>query len=52
MEICQRIDPDTIEAAPGHLVACHLIPNKQTAGATGGTEAEHKQTENQQGEVA
>ncbi|MBN8291665.1 ATP-binding cassette domain-containing protein [Rhodobacter sp. NTK016B] len=52
MEICHRIDPETIEAAPGHLVACHLISNKQTAGSTGGPEAERKQTENQQGEVA
>ena len=50
IDICREIDPETIEVAPGHTVACHLI-NQQIAGRTGGIKAEHKQT-GQQGEVA
>ncbi len=50
IDICREIDPETIEVAPGHTVACHLI-TQQIAGRTGGIKAEHKQT-GQQGEVA
>ena len=50
IDICREIDPETIEVAPGHTVACHLII-QQIAGRTGGIKAEHKQT-GQQGEVA
>ncbi|MFN4099640.1 MAG: ABC transporter ATP-binding protein [Pararhodobacter sp.] len=52
MDICREIDPETIEAEPGHTVACHLVsaPYK-SAGQTGAAEAEPQRTE-QQGEVA
>ncbi|WP_370208288.1 ABC transporter ATP-binding protein [Pararhodobacter marinus] len=49
MEICRDIDPERVQIAPGHVVACHLVTQHQTTGATGGTEAEHPK--HQQGEV-
>ncbi|WP_127108734.1 ABC transporter ATP-binding protein [Pararhodobacter zhoushanensis] len=49
MDICRETEPVTVEVAPGHFAACHLIP--QTAGQTGGAEVEHNQTRIQQGEV-
>lgn len=52
MPVCREVDPETIEAAPGHFVACHLISKTQTAGPNGGAEAEHHQQKTQQGEVA
>ncbi|MCB1387783.1 MAG: ABC transporter ATP-binding protein, partial [Rhodobacteraceae bacterium] len=52
MDICREVDPETIEPVPGHFVACHLVSQSQTAGRTGGTEAEHNQRRTQQGEVA
>ena len=50
MDICKTEKPATLEVAPGHFAACHLLTdNTTTAGTTGGTEAiEH----NQQGENA
>ncbi|GAB1380533.1 ABC transporter ATP-binding protein [Pararhodobacter aggregans] len=52
MEICRTQEPETIEPVPGHFVACHLVSQSQTAGRTGGAEAEHNQMKTQQGEVA
>ena len=40
---------EKVQIAPGHVVACHLVTQHQTTGATGGTEAEHPK--HQQGEV-
>lgn len=52
MDICREVKPDTVQVAPGHSVACHLISKNTTAGATGSPEAEHNRKHNQQGEVA
>ena len=52
MDICRSVKPETVEVAPGHSVACHLIAQQSTTGRTGGTGAEHKPMTNQQGEVA
>lgn len=52
MDICRVEKPATVEVAPGHSVACHLIAQQSTAGRTGGSEAEHNPKINQQGEVA
>ena len=52
MDLCRTVKPSTVEVAPGHSVACHLINQNGIAGRTGGHEAEHNQTHNQQGEVA
>lgn len=50
MDICHRVEPETIEVEPGHFAACHLINrNNQTAGSTGGAT---EQRQNQQGENA
>jgi peptide/nickel transport system ATP-binding protein len=26
LEICDQVDPSTVEVAPGHVVRCHLYP--------------------------
>ena len=52
MDICKSVKPETVEVAPSHFVACHLINQERTAGQTGGTKAEHTKTPNHQGEVA
>ena len=52
MDICKTVKPETVEVAPSHFVACHLINQDQTAGRTGGSKAEHFHTPNHQGEVA
>jgi oligopeptide/dipeptide ABC transporter ATP-binding protein len=44
MAICQEIEPQTIEAAPGHHVACHLVdslPATPTNSATMMERSEH-----------
>lgn len=52
MDICKSVKPETVEVAPSHFVACHLINQERTSGQTGGTKAEHTKTPNHQGEVA
>jgi len=45
MDICRRIEPPEVQAAPGHVVACHLISAPGTAASPGITAAQIQQGE-------
>ena len=46
MDICREGEPETIQAAPGHFVACHLVTETTTTppGPTAGIEAQEQPT--------
>jgi len=52
MDICRTVKPQTVEVAPGHVVACHLISMDANAGAAGGAASLSLQKSTQQGEHA